>query len=162
MPDWAATTCEPYGAAMSTARCPAWKYWLIEPPGTGHRSRPAAGAGTVLRDVGPLTAGHRADAVAARRAEWRWGRSATGVGSGLGRRAAGRAAPRSIWTEIVGRDGRQAVDRSAGDGRFGAAGADRGHDRRESGLSAGVRGGAAAALRLRDAGGRSECDEADD
>src|SRR5688500_10061102 len=53
IPDWAATIMEPYGAAMSSARCPAWKYWLMAPPGTGHTRRPTAGAATA-RTVGEL------------------------------------------------------------------------------------------------------------
>src|SRR5687768_3797032 len=45
---------DPYGAAMSRAKWPAWKYWLMAPPGTGQFRRPTAGAATTPREVGAV------------------------------------------------------------------------------------------------------------
>src|SRR5687768_11047540 len=95
VPACAATTELPYGAAMSSARCPAWKYWLIEPPWTGHTS--AAGAGAATRVVTPLGAEvvvpptlvvGAASGVAS-------GLIGTGVGSGAGWAGTTAGTPRS-------------------------------------------------------------------
>ena len=51
-PRGAPPTAFPDVAAMSSARCPAWKYWLIDPPLTGQTSDPGAPAG-----CGAVTAG---------------------------------------------------------------------------------------------------------
>src|SRR3990170_3662058 len=93
-PPCAATTCDPYGAAMSTARWPAWKYWLYEPPGTGQASRPAAGGGAAPRDEGPVAVATSPMPVGAASGVAS-GSIATGVGRGS---AAGTwaAAPRSM------------------------------------------------------------------
>src|ERR671919_1431237 len=80
-PASAATTELPYEAAMSTARCPAWMYWVIEPAGTGQASGPPTGATTV-------TAG--ADGRSVVPTEMRFGpgsggaAGSTGTGVGLG------------------------------------------------------------------------------
>ena len=111
--------CDPYGAAMSSARWPAWKYWLIEPPGTGQTRRPAAGAAGDTRDAygRGRTAATLADAV--RRGE-RGGVRVDGDRRRQRRRRGERRVRRRAAIERLGhvRGKRaQAVDRAGGVGR---------------------------------------------
>src|ERR671925_491307 len=91
-PASAATTVEPAEFATSTAKCPALKYWVIIPPGTGHAKAPLLAAATVAtawpdRSVAPIAAVTGAGSGVA------LGSTGAGVGLGLSEgRAAG--APR--------------------------------------------------------------------
>src|SRR5919106_3935672 len=95
-----ATTAFPYEAATSMARWPAWKYWLIEPLGTGHWSEaPVGAAKTALVGVPPTSAVPvgAGSGVAS-------GSTGTGVGSGAG----GTGSP-SRFLALVPRCGRGVV-----------------------------------------------------